>query len=46
MEDTDEYIRSQVLFELGGRNVIDPNETHTVSPYIAELTERLVYQSG
>ena len=45
MEVTDEYIRSQVLIELGGRNVIDPNETHTVSPYIAELTEGLVYPS-
>jgi len=46
VKDTDEYIRSQVLIELGGRNVIDPNETHTVSPYIAELTEGLVYPSG
>ena len=46
VEDTDEYIRSHVLIELGGRNVIDPNETHTVSPYIAELTEGLVYPSG
>jgi hypothetical protein len=35
-----------VLIELGGRNVIDPNETHTVSPYIAELTEGLVYPNG
>lgn len=46
VEDSDEYIRSQVLIELGGRNVIDPNETHTVSPYIAELTEGLVYPSS
>jgi hypothetical protein len=46
MEDTDEYIRPQVLIELGGRNVIDPNEIHTVSPYIAELTEGPVYPSG
>jgi len=34
VEDTDEYIRSQVLIELGGRNVIDPNETHI--PYDTE----------
>ena len=47
MEVTDEYIRSQVPVELGGRNVIDPSrETHTVSPYIAELTEGLVYPNG
>jgi hypothetical protein len=46
VEGTDEYLRSQVLIELGGRNVIGPNETHTVSPYIAELTEGLVYPSG
>ena len=46
LEGSDEYIRSQVLIELGGRNVIDPNETHTVSPYIAELTEGLVYPSN
>ena len=46
VEGTDEYIRSQVLIELGGRNVIDPNETHIVSPYIAELTQGLVYPSS
>lgn len=46
VEGSDEYIRSQVLIELGGRNVIDPNETHTVTPYIAELTEGLVYPSS
>jgi len=46
VEDSDEYIRSQVLIELGGRNVIDPNETHTISPYIAELTQGLVYPSS
>lgn len=46
VEDTDEYIRSQVLIELGARNVIDSNETHMVSPYIAELTEGFVYPSS
>ncbi|MEQ5837802.1 nucleotidyl transferase AbiEii/AbiGii toxin family protein [Marinobacter sp. NFXS9] len=43
VEGAGEYIRSQVLIELGGRNVIDPNEIHTVSPYISELTQDLVY---
>ncbi len=46
VEGTGEYIRSQVLIELGGRNVIDPNETHTVSPYISELTQGLLYPSS
>jgi len=46
VEVTDEYVQSQVLIELGGRNVIDPNDIHTVSPYIAKLTEGLVYPSG
>lgn len=46
VEYTGEYIRSQVLIELGGRNVIDPNETHTIFPYIAELTQGLVYPSS
>lgn len=46
IEDSGQYIRSQVLIELGGRNVIDPNETHTVCPYISELTQDLVYPSS
>ncbi|EMP54248.1 hypothetical protein MSNKSG1_16756 [Marinobacter santoriniensis NKSG1] len=46
VEDSDGYIRSQVLIELGGRNVIDPNETHTISPYISKLTDGLVYPTS
>lgn len=46
IEDSGQYIRSQVLIELGGRNVIDPNETHIVCPYISELTQDLVYPSS
>jgi hypothetical protein len=46
VESSGEYIRSQVLVELGGRNVIDPSETHTVFPYVAELTEGLIYPTS
>ena len=33
---SEQYIKESVLIELGGRNVIDPNEIHIVKPYIAE----------
>jgi len=46
IEDTDEYIQSSILIELGGRNVINPNEQHIVSPYIAELVTDLGLPSG
>jgi len=46
IEDTDEYLQSSILIELGGRNVINPNEQHTVSPYIAELVTGLELPSG
>lgn len=35
-----------MFIELGGRNVIHPNETHTVSPYISGLTQGLVYPNS
>jgi len=43
VEEKDEYLKSQVLIELGGRNVIDPNEVHTISPYVAEITTGVSY---
>jgi hypothetical protein len=39
VEDQDDYLKSEVLIELGGRNVIDPNERHAIRPYVASLTE-------
>ncbi len=30
-----QYMKEEVLIELGGKNVIDPNEVHTIKPYIA-----------
>jgi hypothetical protein len=35
------YLQSSVLVEFGGRNVIDPNQRHQVSPYIAGLVSGL-----
>ncbi|WP_439259079.1 nucleotidyl transferase AbiEii/AbiGii toxin family protein [Lonepinella sp. BR2930] len=31
-----QYIKESILIELGGRNIIDPNEKHIVKPYILE----------
>lgn len=39
VEGQDDYLKSEVLIELGGRNVIDPNERHTIRPYVAPLIE-------
>lgn len=32
---TNQYMKESVLIELGGRNIIDPNEVHIVKPYIS-----------
>lgn len=45
-EEADDYLKTQVLIELGGRNVIDPNERHTISPYVAALTAELDYPTS
>lgn len=43
VEEVDGYVRSEVLLELGGRNVIDPNERHTVVPDMAALVPEFCY---
>lgn len=45
-EEADDYLKPQVLIELGGRNVIDPNERHRISPYVATLTTELDYPTS
>ena len=40
------YVRSEVLLEFGGRNVIDPHEQHTIVPDIAALASKLDYPAG
>lgn len=46
IEEADDYLKSQVLIEFGGRNVIDPNERHTIRPDVAALTAELDYPTG
>jgi len=41
IEDGDIYLKSSILIELGGRNVIDPNERHTITPDISKLVPGL-----
>ena len=36
-----QYLEKRILVELGGRNVIDPNERHIVRPDIAAVTANL-----
>ena len=35
VEEHDEYLKSSILIELGGRNIIDPNALHLITPDIA-----------
>ena len=46
VEAPDSYVRSEVLLEFGGRNVIDPNERHAIRPDIAALTTELDYPAA
>lgn len=43
VENHDDYLKSDVLLELGSRNVIDPNEQHEITPEVAALTPGLDY---
>ena len=45
-EYSDEYLKSEILIELGGRNAIDPKETHEIRPYIASTAEGISYPSS
>lgn len=46
IEDPDDYLASEVLLEFGGRNVIDPNEQHTIRPDIASVTTGIDYPAA
>ena len=46
VEDADDYLESEILLEFGGRNVIDPNEQHTISPEIADVIPEIDYPSA
>ncbi len=46
VEEPHGYGRSEVLLEFGGRNVIDPNEQHTICPDMVALTHGLDYPAA
>ena len=46
VEELDGYLKSEILLEFGGRNVIDPNERHRLVPDIAALTPDLDYPTA
>ena len=46
VEELGGYVRSEVLLEFGGRNVIDPNEQHTIVPDMAALAPDLDYPAA
>ena len=46
VEDRHGYVRSEVLLELGGRNVTDPNEQHVIIPDMVALTRDLDYPAA
>ena len=46
VEEPDGYLKSEILLEFGGRNVIDPNERHRLVPDIAALTPELDYPTA
>lgn len=37
LDETPGYVGNSVLVEFGGRNIIDPNEPHTIRPYLAQV---------
>ncbi len=41
-EQTDNYLQSNVLIELGGCNSIHPNQLHVIKPMLAEVTSDLI----
>ena len=46
VEEPHGYLKSEVLLEFGGRNVIDPNEQHEIVPDIAVLAPKLDYPAA
>jgi len=45
IESSDPYLKTEVLIELGGRNVIDPNERHSITADAAAVTTGVSYPS-
>lgn len=40
-----QYVEESVLIELGGRNVIEPSNTHKVEPYLSQYISELEFSS-
>lgn len=37
LEEPPGYVGNSVLIEFGGRNIVEPNEPHTIQPYLAQV---------
>jgi predicted nucleotidyltransferase component of viral defense system len=46
LDDRLDYITDKVFVEFGGRNITEPKETHTIKPYLSEITEDLEFPSA
>lgn len=46
LKERNQYILGYILIELGGRNIIDPNEIWTVQPYMADQIEEIAFPSS
>lgn len=46
VEEPDEYLDSEILLEFGGRNIIDPNEHHTIDSDIASLVPEIDFPAA
>lgn len=43
VESGDEYLKTEILIELGGRNIIDPNEVHNITADVTAVTQDVEY---
>jgi hypothetical protein len=46
LKERDEYVNDAVKLEFGGRNAIDPNERHRVTPYLAAAFPHLAFPAA
>lgn len=37
LDETPGYVGNSVLIEFGGRNIVEPNQPHTIRPYLAQV---------
>ena len=46
LNDANNYITNSILLEFGGRNSIEPNETHSIQPDIAQALRSLLFPTA